>query len=857
MIPLKLELKNFMAYREAEPLDLNGLHVVCLTGENGAGKSTLLDALTWALWGKARGKTDDALISQGQTEMRVALTFSEGDNVYQVVRTRKLGRPGAKGKAPASSGTLDLLVQTQAGWRTLSEPRQTDTQNKIISILNLTYETFLNSAYLKQGKADEFTLKTPAERKALLAEILSLDVWQEYENAVKLQQQELERSQGVLAFEMHKAGEEIARLPQYERELEWAHEAVAAALAALQEAEQAQAEIDRLRDKARLLEAQRAQAQEQLDAIRSELADLDARRAEHEQLRAAYQFAVDRRAEIEQGYADYQAALQREAEFNNKLSNLVVLKDRQMHAEAEIAEARRALQSQCDAAAQRVRDLERMADSDELQTQLAQAYEQLRELIAGQKRREEMARQLTEVRERQAGAKADNDALRRRMNELKARIEALSKVGAVCPSCGRELAEADRVRLLAEWQSEGKAMGDQHRANERALLELVAVRRAIDDSLVDLDRKLSSLPGIQREVAALEERLKRADDAASQLPAARAALDKAESELRAEGYAPAARAALAQVEAELKQLGYDKAAHDQLRHEILPRLQRFVERKSQLDKAEIGLQLEQRELESIVLRQDNLARQRAAQEAVIANLNEQIDTCAAGLQHAAEIHRALQQARSDASAAQRRVGEANQRVQACKAMISRRDSLQRELDELARRQSLLDELRAAFGKNGVPAMIIENILPELEDSTNDLLSRMTNGRMNVRFETQRQTQKGEVSETLELRISDELGERLYEMFSGGEAFRINFAVRIALSKLLAHRAGARLQTLIIDEGFGTQDAKGREALIDAIRSIQSDFERIFVITHIDELKDAFPARIEVVKGVHGSIARLV
>lgn len=857
MIPLKLEIKNFMAYRDAEPLDLTGLHVVCLTGENGAGKSTLLDALTWALWGKARGKTDDSLISQGQTEMRVALTFSEGDNVYQVVRTRKLARPGAKGKGPASTGTLDLLVQTQAGWRTLSEPRQSDTQKKIIDILNLTYDTFLNSAYLKQGKADEFTLKTPAERKALLAEILSLDVWQDYENAVKAQQQDVERSQSVLSFEMQKANEEIARLPQYERELELAHEAVAAATAALQEAEQAQAEISRLQEKARSLETQRAQAEAHLQALASELAGLEAERVAHERLLAGYQSAIDQRAEIEQGYADYEAALQRDGEFNQKLGSLVELKERRARAEAEIAEARRALQSRRDAVAQRARDIERLADNDGLQTQLAEACEQLRELIATQKRREEMARQLTEARERQAAARAENDELRRRMDELKARISALSKVGAVCPACGRELAEADRVRLMAEWQAEGRMMGDQFRANKDALLELDAARREAEEGIASLDRVLSSLPGIQREVAALEERLKRAEEAASQLPEARAALDTAEAELRADDYAPAARAALAQVEAELEQLGYDAAAHKQLREEILPRLQGFVQRKSQLDKAEIGLESEQRALESIGLRQDKLAQQRAAQEAEIATLNEAIHVCAAELRRAAEVEQALQTARREFFAAQRKVGEATQRVQACKAMFGERDRLRRELDDLARRQSLLSDLRAAFGRNGVPAMIIENILPELEDSANELLSRMTSGRMNVRFETQRQTQKGDVSETLELRINDELGERLYEMFSGGESFRINFAVRIALSKLLAHRAGARLQTLIIDEGFGTQDAKGREALIEAIRSIESDFERIFVITHIDELKDAFPARIEVVKGAHGSIARLV
>jgi len=90
------------------------------------------------------------------------------------------------------------------------------------------------------------------------------------------------------------------------------------------------------------------------------------------------------------------------------------------------------------------------------------------------------------------------------------------------------------------------------------------------------------------------------------------------------------------------------------------------------------------------------------------------------------------------------------------------------------------------------------------------------------------------------------------MFSGGEAFRINFAIRIALSKLLARRAGTPLRTLIIDEGFGTQDSTGLEKLKEAITSIQDDFDKIIIITHIEELRDAFPARIDVIKTAKGS-----
>jgi exonuclease SbcC len=137
-----------------------------------------------------------------------------------------------------------------------------------------------------------------------------------------------------------------------------------------------------------------------------------------------------------------------------------------------------------------------------------------------------------------------------------------------------------------------------------------------------------------------------------------------------------------------------------------------------------------------------------------------------------------------------------------------------------------------------------------------LLARMTDNRMHVKIETQKETQKGDVAETLEIKISDELGTRNYEMYSGGEAFRINFAIRIALSRLLARRAGAPLPTLIIDEGFGTQDASGIEKLKEAINSIQDDFEKILVITHVEELRDAFPARIDVLKTADGSTISL-
>lgn len=171
---------------------------------------------------------------------------------------------------------------------------------------------------------------------------------------------------------------------------------------------------------------------------------------------------------------------------------------------------------------------------------------------------------------------------------------------------------------------------------------------------------------------------------------------------------------------------------------------------------------------------------------------------------------------------------------------------------------LYKELVTAFGKKGIQALIIENAIPEIENMANRLLNKMTEGRMTVSFNTRKENKSNEkIVETLDIFISDELGTRNYEMYSGGEAFRVNFAIRLALSKLLARRAGTNLKTLVIDEGFGTQDSKGISRLIEAINIVSDDFEKIIIITHMNELKEAFPTRIEVFKTIHGSQIRLM
>ena len=118
--------------------------------------------------------------------------------------------------------------------------------------------------------------------------------------------------------------------------------------------------------------------------------------------------------------------------------------------------------------------------------------------------------------------------------------------------------------------------------------------------------------------------------------------------------------------------------------------------------------------------------------------------------------------------------------------------------------------------------------------------------MTFAIRTRKQRINKNITETLEIAISDSQGEvRDYDSFSGGEKFRIDLSLRIALSKLLSMQTGHGLKLLVIDEGFGTQDEDGLDAIIDSIHRITGEFEKIVLITHLEKLKDAFEVKIAV------------
>ncbi len=712
MIPIKLALRNFMCYHtDVPPLYFESFHVACLCGDNGNGKSALLDAITWALWGKARAKSDDDLIHLGEGEMEVEFEFAVGQNRYRVLRKRTKGKLTKSGLRGTGQSLLELQIATQHDYSAITGNTIGETQQKIIDILRMDYQTFINSALLLQGHADEFSLKTPGQRKEVLANILGLSLYDDIEKLAKDHSREKEIQHRSRNDNLIRIEQQLAQKGQYEAELPETQVAISKIGDEVAKQESALTTLRQSREAMKFKEEQYQGIGGQIEQANRQLNYLDTHVKEHRN-------KIDRYEKVLSSYEK---------------------------------------------------------DSADIQAQLAKLIQQEQDLSRLRERTEELSNRTHYLQ-------STNSQLKKEMEELRGKLDLLGQEEADCPLCGTELGVEGRARIMASYEKQGSEKGDAYRTN-----------------LNEIQKKEGELRGLRQEV------------------------NRSETTITTE------------------------RSHCERRAEVLEREKN--EAKSSLPQEQEALAHALKAIEDLrAALQENSEKRKV----ILADI-ETLPRLENEFKQADKLYREL---RGRERGYQDRLVEVQASLRRCAQLEMEKEENTKALRLLAEEKSIYDELATAFSKKGIQAMIIESALPEIEEEANRLLGRMTDNRMHLRIESQRDTKKGDTIETLEIKISDELGTRNYEMFSGGEAFRVNFALRIALSRLLAKRAGAPLPTLIIDEGFGTQDSAGREKLVETINSIQDDFEKILVITHIEELKDAFPVRIEVTKTEDGSMFSL-
>lgn len=183
--------------------------------------------------------------------------------------------------------------------------------------------------------------------------------------------------------------------------------------------------------------------------------------------------------------------------------------------------------------------------------------------------------------------------------------------------------------------------------------------------------------------------------------------------------------------------------------------------------------------------------------------------------------------------------------------IKLQKEIQIELDKLNSEYIIFDKLRGFFGKEGIQSIIIENILDELTAYTNDTLNKICTEPTMIAIKTQKQNDNGNWTETLDIEVTINGHTNDFEIFSGGEKFRISLALRLALSNILNKRSNTNIKFLLLDEVTSSLDDKGIELFVNMIKTLSNDI-KILIITHDDKLKGQFSDIIIVDKTSSGS-----
>jgi len=851
MIPVKLSMRNFMCYRDnVPPLHFDGIHTACICGDNGNGKSALIDAITWALWGRTRAKSDDDLIHLGHTEMEVEFDFTVEQQLYRVIR--KHSKPKRRGRSGQS--ILEFQIATEDGFRSITGDSITQTNQRIISILHMDYPTFINSAFLLQGHADEFTIKRPTERKQVLADILGLDIYDELEGQAKERANQQEAEKAQLQSAIKDIIDELVQKPAYEAEFEQAQSELSRIEKVTNEQE---SRLNDLRREKESLENKKRQLIELEERITKTLRDLerwDHQLEQHHSKLKEYEELIAQRSTIEKSYAQFSLAKKLRDELDHKFRLVTTLNERKHHLEMTIVQAGEALLNDHAVAQSRIRELEMKSQKlPRLKNELQQILVQQNQLAEEEEMLHRKRQQSQELRTKVHYLESNQTQLGQEMEAIEEKLNLLlTQSDAKCPLCETELGTEGRQRIETKYAKDKQVKSDSLKSNQAELADEKANLGTLESEVFQLEARLNQdKASAQSKASVRSQQITEAEEAANRLNEERKTVADIEQHLASKDFAIAEQEALGELEGELTRLDYDSQQHEQVRQH-LSELEQYEGLKRKLEEAD-RLIIQQKEAafraeEAIQelrhnLEIDNQKRQDLSQEL---NLLPQL---LSDLTQAETEHEALS---AQYKQAQQVKWSVNERLQRCSELEIKKKKKERLLAQASKQEKIYRDLAQAFGKKGIQAWLIEMALPEIEAETNRLLSRMTDNRMHVKIETQRETKKGDLLETLDINISDELGTRKYEMFSGGEAFRINFTIRIALSKLLARRAGAPLPTLVIDEGFGTQDSVGIEKLKEAINSIQDDFNKILVITHIEEVRDAFPTRIDVIKTAQGS-----
>ena len=779
----RLRLREFRQHADTEIAF--GPGITGIIGPNGSGKTTLLEAIAWAIYGHraARGDKDSIrnFRAKARASVRVELDFGLGAHEYRVVRGLNTAELHQDGQLVANS----LTAVTE----------------KLERALGLDYDEFFKTYFTGQKELAVMAgLKGRTERAAFLSQVLGYDRLRVAQERVRERKSEwsaelrgLEAGLPDRAILEAERATAVARLDAARRAAESAQDARAAAeieYGCEQPSWKAWVEKEK---RVRSLGGDRRMAEQAVVVAKQECERLDREMAA----------ALKAREQL----AELHSELEPIERLRRELAGLEVLQKEEA--------ARREDQGQLEELARTIaalgRRIEELAPAADALAALEREVAALGEQLAGAERAVEEERTAW-VRDRQ-DAETKRLALREQYREVKEQRDLIVQLGpdGTCPTCKRPLgAEYAAVLVILDRQLEDITInGNFFKQRVEQLAEPPSRLReaeAARDAVLERQRRSSERAGQLR--AQLEERQRaagqrRADDARAQ---------QIEAQLRA------------------RPTGYDAQRHDKVRAE-LTKLDPVM-----LEAAKLAERARRAE---ILVKEAELAEkalsvhERRAQELAAALRAEAFseEAFAAGRQRHEETARALREAELAVAEARGELTAAETGVREVARRETERAGRERRVTEVRALHRLHDELDRAF--SNLRTELNAAMRPELAELASGFLADLTDGRYD----------EIDLTEDYQVTVLEEGVPK--PVISGGEEDLANFALRLAISQMIAERAGQPLSLLVLDEIFGSLDEARRQHVLTLLRRLADRFPQVILITHIEQVREGLDRVIRV------------
>lgn len=876
MKPLNLKMTAFEPFAKTVELNfekgLNGENFFLIHGATGAGKTSILDAMCYALYGDSSGSKRTAKMMRSEqaaanVPTEVEFTFSLGEKIYKIRR----GLKSSDSDSAAEIYCNDFLLES-------GTKKVTDL---VTEIIGFKIAQFRQVILLPQGKFTEFLMANSKERGEVLNMIFDANFYALIENRLKEKSADAEKTCTDLATQQKNLREnvsEIAAVPVEEINLP--------------------ALLETFAENFKLSKNKIAALKLQLDKANADLTAAEILNKDFDNLNAAKKILADTQAALQKISADLQAAQleyeKRKSEENlredlkNKISEYLKIKTAFTELQAKYQEFLKAqkeetlaqkslkkLELQQKKCEQRLDDLRKQeTDLQGADAKFVQAEQKLKDAQDFSNCKKELARlqkELPAAQKRLDTAQKNFDAAQKELKRLQllqkmctaAKLAKDLKDGEPCPVCGS--LHHPNLAVTNEIIPTDEEIERAEKILEKRQMELDAAKRG----LTSIDEKINAQKNLLEkfvdvpEISAADKIFKAAQKSAEDLKTVRENLKKGE---------PFTKGVIEKVQAARLDAETKTRAAENLRG-ILEEKKSQIPQPFLIDTAKIDADLKA------------VQTQKQQLDAAFKTAEENFHACEKIFSQCEGKFKAAQIALDDA--AKKVDGKTPPDIPALqniKALaqdshtaavtesaklennFSRLQDISQQLDALkvdcnaAEKnfqiwKKLSDVASGATSKITFQRYYLNAIFNEIIFEANARLERMSGGR--YRFRNERNELSRQKLEGLNLEILDAYSgtARPVETLSGGESFLASLSLALGLAAVVKNTAGGiKLDTIFIDEGFGTLDGETLDVAMNAFTDLQNGGRLVGIISHVDELKRRVPVRLEVAKTKFGSTA---